>query len=160
MATPSAGKDGGTYKTPSKHVIHITTVTTFIPYRSRDTNVRHGCGGEPIDGPVSDCVHFGWCAPTVIHACLLKMSPSKGMASHNEEWGGGFTSPSSLSSSSTSSSPPKDLGSKGVPPPRALATARAALLAIHCRHGWCHTQLKGQNLMLIVCVPKIRISHI
>jgi hypothetical protein len=51
MTTPVAGEDGGTYKTPSKWAIHITTSAALNPCRSEDTNARPDCSDGPVDGP-------------------------------------------------------------------------------------------------------------
>jgi hypothetical protein len=67
--------------------------------------MRWGCGGEPINGPVSIQVHFDQCASTVTTTCLWKMSRSEGRVT----------------------SPSEDLGSDGVSSPRALDTIRATL---------------------------------
>jgi hypothetical protein len=53
VATLAAGENGGTCKTRSKRDIPITTDTTLTPWRSGDTSARWGCGGWPVDDPVS-----------------------------------------------------------------------------------------------------------
>jgi hypothetical protein len=88
VATPAAGENGGTYKTPSKRDIPITTNTTLTPYRSGDTSAWWGYGGEPVNDLVSVRGRFGWHALTENPACWLKMPPSEGRSSSNGEWGG------------------------------------------------------------------------
>jgi hypothetical protein len=102
--------------------------------------VRWGYGGKLVHGPISIQGRFSRCAPMIILACLLKISPSVGRASRGTKWGGGVTSHSSLSSSSFSSSPPKDSGSEGVSSPYALAASCAALQArLLCLHTCSHS---------------------
>jgi hypothetical protein len=78
--------------------------------------------------------------PTMIPACLLKISPSKGRASRGGEWGGGVTSSYSPSSSSSSSFTPEDPGSEGVSSPRILATVQTTPQArLLCLRAYNHS---------------------
>jgi hypothetical protein len=99
--------------------VFISKGTTLVPCKSEDTSVRRGYGGEVVDSPVFVWGRFGLRVPTVIPACLMKMSPSKGTTSRDREWGGGLTSLSSPSSSSSSSSSPRGFTFRGdvFPPP-------------------------------------------
>jgi hypothetical protein len=88
-----------------------------------------------VDGPISVRVYFGRRAPTVIPACLRKISPSKGRASCGISWGGVVSSPSSSSSSSYF----KDSDLEGVSASLALTAIRAALHAcLLCLHAHNH----------------------
>jgi hypothetical protein len=81
MATPAAGEHGRTCKTPTKRDIPITTGTTLTPYRSGDTRARRGCGGGPVNDPLSVQGHVGRHTQMEIPACRLKISPSEGWPS-------------------------------------------------------------------------------
>jgi hypothetical protein len=87
VVTPTAGEDVEICKTPSKQNILVTTSTTLTPCRLGDTSARQGCGGRPIDDPVSVRCQFSWRVSMKIPACWVKMSPSERRTSGGREWG-------------------------------------------------------------------------
>jgi hypothetical protein len=72
-ATLAVVEDGGTCEAPSKLAIPVTTDTTLVLCKSRDTSVRRGCNGKLDDGPVFVWGRFSQRAPTEIPAYQLKM---------------------------------------------------------------------------------------
>jgi hypothetical protein len=76
MATTAVGKDCRTCKSPNRLVVFVNLGTTLIPRKLEDNSARWGCGGEPVDGPVSTQSRLDWHPPpAAIPACLLKKSP-------------------------------------------------------------------------------------
>jgi hypothetical protein len=59
VATPAAGEDNETYKTPNRRVYSLSAFTTLNIHESNNSCARQGYGGEPVDGSVSVRVHFG-----------------------------------------------------------------------------------------------------
>jgi hypothetical protein len=129
VTTPTVGKDGGTCKTPCKQAIPIIASAILIPSRPGDTSVRLDYGGRLDDAPTPVQGHFGQRVLIETPACRLRRLPSDGMPLGGREWGG--VSPPPLPH--LHPPPHHDLlkiqAGREFPPPRALATTRAALWA-------------------------------
>jgi hypothetical protein len=48
--TPAAGRNGGTYNTPSKCTFHITISAMLIPYKLEDTSATSNYDSGPVNG--------------------------------------------------------------------------------------------------------------
>jgi hypothetical protein len=144
-ATPTAGKDSETYKTPNKWSIPVTTGTTVIPRGWGDTSARRGYDGGLVDGLVSVRGRFGRHPSMEIPACRLNMSPHDGRSIGSGEWGGGATSPALHLHPLLHRPLPRIQARREFPPlaplqphgwrSRPISFASVPTI-ICCRHGW------------------------